>query len=184
MGISEAERRVEELSSLINGQLRLIRNLEKRGKDLTSAKIVFDSLRVSLFLATQDWHRARCYSEPGPVGKDVNAKSLPSDIKPSLVVLSRGGRHMARWSGGDSLMKAEENLIEKNGTKDNKEPFDPSILRETGVEQQDEPSRRCFEFRPLSEQEKKEFANSLNADGRRILAELADRAKRSGKSAA
>jgi hypothetical protein len=81
-------------------------------------------------------------------------------------------------------MKAEENLIEKNGTKDNKEPFDPSILRETGVEQQDEPSRRCFEFRPLSEQEKKEFANSLNADGRRILAELADRAKRSGESAA
>ena len=64
MGISEAERRVKELTSLITNQLRLIRKLEKRGRDLTSAKIVFDSLRVSLFLATQDWHRARCFGAP------------------------------------------------------------------------------------------------------------------------
>ena len=46
MGISEAEQRVCELIALINCQLRLIRNLEECGKDLTSAKIVFDSLRV------------------------------------------------------------------------------------------------------------------------------------------
>ena len=54
MGMSELECRVAEFSALVKSQLRLIRQLEKRGKDLTSAKIVFDSLRLSFFLAVQD----------------------------------------------------------------------------------------------------------------------------------
>jgi len=39
-------------------------------------------------------------------------------------------------------------------------------------------SSEDFEFRPLSEEEKKEFVNSLNAKGRQILAELEGRPKR------
>jgi len=36
-----------------------------------------------------------------------------------------------------------------------------------------------LEFRPLTEEEKKEFVNSLDAKGKRLLAELACRPKRS-----
>ncbi len=36
-----------------------------------------------------------------------------------------------------------------------------------------------LEFRPLTEEEKKEFVNSLDAKGKRLLAELAGRPKRS-----
>jgi hypothetical protein len=35
-----------------------------------------------------------------------------------------------------------------------------------------------FEFRPLTEEEKEEFVNSLNEEGKRILVELAPRAKK------
>jgi hypothetical protein len=35
-----------------------------------------------------------------------------------------------------------------------------------------------FEFRRLTEEEKEEFVNSLNDEGKRILAELAPKAKR------
>ena len=35
-----------------------------------------------------------------------------------------------------------------------------------------------FEFRPLTEEEKKEFVNSLDATGKRILAELRGKPKR------
>jgi hypothetical protein len=35
-----------------------------------------------------------------------------------------------------------------------------------------------FEFRPLTEEEKQEFVNSLNEEGKQILAELAPKAKR------
>jgi len=35
-----------------------------------------------------------------------------------------------------------------------------------------------FEFRPLTEEERQEFVNSLDDEGKEILAELAPRAKR------
>jgi len=35
-----------------------------------------------------------------------------------------------------------------------------------------------FEFRPLTEEEKEEFVNSLNDEGKRILAKLAPKTKR------
>ena len=88
MGISEAERRVDELNALVKCQLRLIRKLERRGKDLTSAKIVFDSLRVSLFLANQDWHRALGNRDATQVGTDVDRMSSWWESKPNLVVVS------------------------------------------------------------------------------------------------
>lgn len=82
MRISELEGRISELTALLKAQRRLIAKLEKHGKDLTSAKIVFDSLRVSLFLATQDWHRARCFGGPD-VQSDVKCKlsaPIPSQV--------------------------------------------------------------------------------------------------------
>src|SRR5215467_8727682 len=54
MGISTAERRLVELGALVKCQLQLIKNLKERDKDSTSAKNVFDSLRVGFFLAAQD----------------------------------------------------------------------------------------------------------------------------------
>jgi hypothetical protein len=54
-----AERRVPEINALIDRQCKLIEELEGRGVDVTSAKIVLDSLLVSLSLYVQDRHRFR-----------------------------------------------------------------------------------------------------------------------------
>jgi hypothetical protein len=65
MEYSEAERRVEKYSSLIERQRVLIKQLEKYGADVTSAKIIFDSLSVSLSLSLHDRHRVRCHVDSG-----------------------------------------------------------------------------------------------------------------------
>ena len=60
----EAERRVSEFKALVECQSGLIQRLERGGKDITSAKLVFDSLCVSLSLYIHDRHWVRCYVEP------------------------------------------------------------------------------------------------------------------------
>ena len=70
---SEAERRVEKYSALIERQRVLIKRLEKCGADVTSAKIIFDSLSVSLSLSLHDRHRVRCYVEAGQLEGAFNA---------------------------------------------------------------------------------------------------------------
>ena len=185
MEVSEAERRVRELTALITNQLRFIRKLEKRGKDLTSAKIVFDSLRVSLFLATQDWHRARCYGEPDQIGNDTKRASLAWESKTSLVVVPHTEHRMAKWTGGETSTRAQGEILEfadNMSAKEIKDGLDTSIIPETKVEQKNDLSERDFEFRQLTEEEKKEFVNSLNADGKRILAQLTSKAEHSGES--
>jgi hypothetical protein len=57
--LAEAERRVPEINVLIDRQRQLIDELEQRGVDHTSAKIVLDSLTVTLSLYVQDRHRLR-----------------------------------------------------------------------------------------------------------------------------
>jgi len=187
MEISEAERRVNELTALITNQLRFIRKLEKRGKDLVSAKIVFDSLRVSLFLATQDWHRARRDGEPDQIGNDAKRASLAWDSKTSLIVVPHTEHRMARSTGGETVIRAQREILQfadDMGAKEIKEGLDTSIVPETMVEQKKDASERDFKFRQLTEEEKKEFVNSLNADGKRILAQLTSKAEHSGESAA
>ena len=51
-------------------------------------------------------------------------------------------------------------------------------LDETPLVPQDEENKDCgdYQFRPLTRKEKKEFIASLDAKGRRILAELAGKA--------
>ena len=56
------------------------------------------------------------------------------------------------------------------------ERLDTSIVPATKVEQTSGPSAGDFEFRPLTEEEKKEFVNSLDTKGKQILAELAGEA--------
>ena len=57
--LAEAERRVPEINALIDRQRELIEELDGYGGDPTSAKIVLDSLLVSLSLYVQDRHRLR-----------------------------------------------------------------------------------------------------------------------------
>ena len=57
--LAEAERRVPEINALIDRQREHIEELEGHGIDLTSAKIVLDSLLVSLSLYVKDRHRLR-----------------------------------------------------------------------------------------------------------------------------
>ena len=190
MGISEAERRIAELNALIRCQLRLIRKLETRGKDLTSAKIVFDSLRVSLFLTTQDWQRVRCYGKQAQAGNEVNGASSAWVPKPSLVVVPDGerGGQMARRISGVISMKAENNFLSLADKIDvNEKEIEgqlvSSIVPDSKVAEI-ESSEAYSRFRPLTDEEKKEFVSSLNADGKSILAEMVSNAKRSGESAA
>jgi hypothetical protein len=77
---------------------------------------------------------------------------------------------MASWSRVSQIGESEK-------TTEIKEP-DTSIVPETGVEQQIDSSVRDFGFRPLTEEEKKAFLDSLDADGKRILHELAGEKRR------
>jgi DNA-binding transcriptional regulator GbsR (MarR family) len=73
-------------------------------------------------------------------------------------------------------------------TEEIKEQIDNNItsIRGVSAEQENDSSAEAedFEFRPLTEEEKKEFVNSLDAKGKQILADLAGKAKDSNNSAA
>jgi len=55
--LKAAARRVREIHLQIECQRQLIEELVQDGYDYTSAKIVFDSLQISLSLSLQDRHR-------------------------------------------------------------------------------------------------------------------------------
>ena len=70
------------------------------------------------------------------------------------------------------------NFIDKIGIDGIEEQGDnPPLVTETSDKQENSPSAGHFEFRPLIEEEKNEFVNSLNARGKQILAELQGRAR-------
>jgi hypothetical protein len=80
-------------------------------------------------------------------------------------------------------MKARDDfqlLLEKINDEDSKGPIDniPVVLE--GVPEQrisSEEKARASGFRPLTEEEKEEFVNSLDANGKKILAEFANKKK-------
>ena len=57
--LAKAERRVPEISAFIECQCQIIGESEQRGYDATSAKIVFESLLLSLSLYVQARDRLR-----------------------------------------------------------------------------------------------------------------------------
>ena len=66
-------------------------------------------------------------------------------------------------------------------TEEMKEQIDDNITSIRGVTDQEyhlSAGAENFEFRPLTEEERQEFVNSLDDEGKEILAELAPRAKR------
>jgi hypothetical protein len=73
---------------------------------------------------------------------------------------------MARWNRVSQIGESEE--IKEIG-----EQPDTSIVPQTEVEQEIDSSVGDFGFRPLTEEEKKAFVDSLDADGKRILREVA-----------
>ena len=73
---------------------------------------------------------------------------------------------MARWNRVSKIGEIEE-------TTEIREQPDTSIVPETEIEQKADSSVGDFGFRPLTEEEKKAFVDSLDADGKRILRELA-----------
>ena len=113
MEASEAESRVE-VSALFECQRHPIEQLERGGSDVTSAKIIFDSLRVSLSLYM---HVAGCVFD-----------ILRHDKAP--------------------------------------------VVSDEIVQEKPDDQRGDFGFCPLTDEEKKEFMDSLGAKGGKILAEL------------
>ena len=73
---------------------------------------------------------------------------------------------MARWNRVSKIGEIEE-------TTEIREQPDTSIVPGTEVEQKADSSVEDFGFRPLTEEEKRAFVDSLDADGKRILRELA-----------
>jgi hypothetical protein len=82
-------------------------------------------------------------------------------------------------------MKVEESLSGPPDDKNikNKEPADSSTVAKTRPEPANESARRYFDFRPLTEEEKKEFANSLAGEGRLKLVEPAETSLSVGSAA-
>ena len=65
-----AEYLVPEINARIDGQRQVVENLATQGHDITSAKIVLDSLLMSLFLCVQERQRLRARDS-----KDAGAKA-------------------------------------------------------------------------------------------------------------
>ena len=55
----QAEYLVPEINARIDEQRQVVENLATQGHDITSAKIVLDSLLMSLFLCVQERQRLR-----------------------------------------------------------------------------------------------------------------------------
>ena len=66
----EAEHLVPEINARIDEQRQVVENLATQGHDITSAKIVLDSLLMSLFLCVQERQRLRVADS-----KDEGAKA-------------------------------------------------------------------------------------------------------------
>lgn len=161
MGISELERRVVYLGALAKCQLRLIGNLERRSKDLTSATVVLDSLRVSFFLAAQEWHRVRCYGDL--VENQLSLSTWKSKTGTYVVPRSSLISDLAKWTMVEAPLKIPSPDANENAQR----------VPEARVEQDD----TSWQFRPLTEEEKKEFENSLDTEGRRMLEEFSGKRK-------
>ena len=198
MKVPETESQVEEFSALVECQRRLIRQLERGGNDATSAKIIFDSLCVSLSLYVHDRHRVRCYVEP------ERSEMVPATQTSPICVAGDGEPEQAKASEfacerrpvfyvvphvvprGETPMPTDDFLkvisqFDIGGItgQQHEAPIAPgdSIQKKTGVEPGE------FGFRPLTEQEKNEFVNSLDDKAEKILTDLAGK-KNSSKPAA
>ena len=88
--LQQAEQRVVESHTLIEQQRRRIEELAHAGNDITSAQIVLDSLRVSLFLHLEERHRLRAMARQPDQnidrisGEDTMEPPALSGAQPSL----------------------------------------------------------------------------------------------------
>lgn len=191
MTVSEAERqiRIKEFSALVERQRLLIEQLEKDASDATSAKIIFDSLRVSFSLYANDWCRARCAVEPGRreaalAGQTPGANNASnsesghpqtpeSELKPDPIFDMTFG---VALRGRRKLMPVKSDFLKIVSPSDvdgKQEPLpDTAGLSGDDVPKQTDEKLGLLVFRPLTEAEKSEFRSSLDAKGEKILDEL------------
>jgi len=73
---------------------------------------------------------------------------------------------MARWNRVSQIGEIE-------GITEVREQLDTSIVPTTELDQKTDTSAWDFGFQPLTEEEKKAFVDSLDANGKQILRELA-----------
>jgi hypothetical protein len=198
MKVPETEGQVEEFSALVECQRRLIGNLERGGNDATSAKIIFDSLCVSLSLYIHDRHRVRCYVEPErsemapatqtrPIcvagdGEPEQAKvsELACERRPVFHVIPHLVTRGETPVPTDDFLKVigQFDIGESTGQR-----HEARIAPDDRIQKKTRDERGEFGFRPLTEQEKNEFVNSLDDKAKKILTDLAGK-KNSSKSAA
>ena len=109
MEAPEAERRVE-VSALVECQRHLIEQLERGGNDVTSAKIIFDSLRVSLSLYM---HVAACVfgilrHDKAPVVPDEIVQEKTDDQLEDFGLLSPNRRRKEGIYGFPGCQRSED----------------------------------------------------------------------------
>ena len=147
MDVPGAERRVEEIGTLVECQHRLIEQLVRGDNDVTPAKIIFDRLRVSLSFYYM--HMAAC--------------------------VFGIFRHVALCGGVTPLPTNNDflNVISPLDIDGVSEHLDKAsvVPDESGKEKTDDQLAE-FGFCPLNEKEKREFMDSLGANGVKLLAEL------------
>ena len=181
MNAQEAEHQVQEFSAQIELQGRLIEHLERNGQDVTSAKIIFDSLHVSLSLFIDEQLNARSYAAPkrpeAVVAEQAPATCAAGDdeaVQPrtggpvgeptsALVIIPR-----ARLRRGEMPMPAKNEI---NGQLDG-----TPVVLDARIE------KKVREFRPLTQEEKAEFVRSMNDKSRKL--KLVGKKSLSGPTAA
>ena len=177
MRVAEAQDRVSEFDDLISRHLHLMDQLKNGGEDLTSADIILHSLRISLLVAAQAWPQGRLDDERHP--KD--ALSAPATLEPSshLTLVTHG----TFVHEGIPAGKAKHKLVNLAIKPDIQEVFESlSVAMESHKEKNS--SIRDFDFRSLTQEEKREFTSKLELKSKRLLAALADTVVYIGGSAA
>ena len=171
MNVGEAEQTVSEIVALLTSQQNHVQKLEVANEDTVSARIVLDSLRASLALAIQGWHLARCAA----VSKQKEIFNFANKNRFAIV------SNVA--TTGKSTSMAINRLVSIDTPSDGKqnEERQPAEVVTSGHTAD---AARDFDFRPLTEKEKKEFVDSLGEEGKRMLAELEGKSPDSDKFAA
>jgi hypothetical protein len=203
MEAPEAERRVQEFSALVKCQRRLIGQLEKDGSDVTSARIIFDSLRVSLALCIHNRHRARCAIEaeqsekaPAAPAPATVAAANREPAQPRILARKSGSARERKpvfdivpkvaLRGGDIPMAIKNGFRKFRGSRGIdailKERHEKPAVPGDGIRTETGDQSGQYVFRPLTEEEKFEFMNSLDVKSKTLLAELLNDADSPGSA--
>jgi hypothetical protein len=172
---AEADERVANFGALISRHLGLMKELESCGADLTSAEIILDSLRISLFVAAPAWHHARFDDAQDELPKDTRRGSAVLELNSHFAVVVSAATSRSATPAPEKVLAISAKHEFASLTKKSICGPVESLSSATHNHREDDSSTQLFDFRPLTREEKNELIAAFEPTNRRLLAALADK---------